>query len=165
MSFFWVCQLIGDMICTVVSVSLCWMCGQSLLCSAAVTALVGMGLSPSCWTISPEGWVLSDIVALECMPCLKGDDVETSEASVVIANLRVPPYECLQFCPRAAECCYFLCCVFSRPSSRLWHGICWGEEQQNFVYLYTWFFSCSIMFSRFIHAFACISTSHSFMLQ
>lgn len=67
------------------------MCGQSFLCSAAVTALVGMGSSPSCWTISPEGWVLSDIVALECMPCLKGDDVETSEASVVIENLRVPP--------------------------------------------------------------------------
>lgn len=77
------------MVCTVVPRACAGCVGRAS--SAAVTALVGMGSSPSRWTISPEGWVLSDIVALECMPCLKLDDAETSEASVVTANLCVPP--------------------------------------------------------------------------
>ena len=40
----------------------------------------GWGLPPpSCWIRSPEGWVLSGSIALECEPCLKGGDAEASE--------------------------------------------------------------------------------------
>lgn len=94
--------------------SLCRTCGQSIFCSAAVTDLVGMGSSPDCWTRSPERWVLSGIVALECVPCLKGGDCWSKWGLCGHSKPMCSPCKCLQFCPKAAEGCILSLLYFSQ---------------------------------------------------
>lgn len=79
--------MIGDVIVVVVATA-CAGCGAGPpLCFVAVTALLEVGLFPSCWSKSPKGQVWSALLPLSTCSAPKKMADEANEVSVVIVNL------------------------------------------------------------------------------